>query len=123
MTVFEALTVTELQHPSDFPEELQLRWLSDLDGKLFREVLLTHADPPVTEFHGYGAETQGTAELLLPDPWSELYPAYLAMQADLHSGDIASYNNSAAVYNAMLRMFLNHYNRTHLPLGAEKLKF
>lgn len=83
------------------------------------EIFLTHADPPAgaTEYSGYDGETDLDTELLIGAPYDGIYLLYVRMQGDLAAGDVARYNNSAAVFYDAYCDFACRYNREHAPVS------
>jgi hypothetical protein len=124
MTIREALETFDRLRPNIFTRHDKIRWLSELDGKVRREIIDTHVydeDTPET-FTGYDDTTALTTELLAPYPYDDIYFKWLAAQADLHTREMGNFNNSIALFNAGYEDFRNWYNSTHMALG-EKLCF
>ena len=116
MTIAEAITLVDKLKPNQYPETLKVKWLSKLDGQIFKEVFSTHEGNPLTAFNGYDEAPQDT-ELLVPYPYDEdIYNYFLQAQIDKENGEITKYNQSITLYNNAFLAFQNWYNRTHLPL-------
>ena len=116
MTVAEAITRIDRLRPNQYTSAEKTAWLSALDGQIFAEIIMTHRDADRTEFEAY---TDTTAELLVPAPYDEeLYTDYLMMQVDKANAEFGKYDQSAVLFNNALLGFRNHYNRTHMPVGA-----
>ena len=115
MTIREALETVDRLKPNQYGSEDKLRWLSELDGVVYREILQLYApQPPV--FAGYAPQTDldGT-ELLIGWPYDEIYRWYLEMKIDDANGETAKYNNSAAKYNMYYQAYQNACSRAHMP--------
>ena len=122
MTIHEAVEMVDRLKPNQYDQEQKVKWLSKLDGMIFREVISTHADSTVEEFKGYDNAFPGT-EMLVPYPYDEdVYNYFLQMQIDKENGEMAKYNQSATLYNNAYKTFCDWYNRTHLPI-PEKAQF
>ena len=119
MTIAHAIARFDTLYPNEFPYAEKLRWLSVLDGQLFREVLAASPDNRGRTFDGYTIETDKKTELLVPFPYDDLYIKYLAAQCDKIHADVARYANSAAVFNAAFSEFAAYYHRTH-PAGKRR---
>ena len=115
MTIREALETVDRLKPNQYGSADKLRWLSELDGVVYREILLAH-ETQVPAFEGYAPETDldGT-ELLIAWPYDEIYRWYLEMKIDDANGEMTKYNNSAAKYNMYYQAYQNACNRAHLP--------
>ena len=120
MTILEAIGSVDELVPNTYTQNEKARWLNTLDGKVYTEVILTHEGADDVTFDGY---TDGRdRELIVPAPYDCIYPLYLEMQINYYYGEAAKYNNAANAFNAAYTDFVNHYNRTHLPV-QHKRKF
>lgn len=121
MTIDGAIQEINSLKPNIYSDFQKISWLSDLDGQLFRETLLTHEDSP-EEFTGYTESTDRNTELIVKEPYSRLYITWLECRIDYYNAEYGKFNNSNAVFNAELTAWRNWYNRTHMPKG-EKGKY
>ena len=118
MTIKEAIALCDELRPNHYSEEVKIRWLSKLDGRIYRELLLTHADCSVNHFSGYDASTQGDTLLLVPAPYDEdVYNYFLQAQIDKENGETTRYNQSITMYNAAFRAYANAYHSDHMPVS------
>ena len=115
MTIKDAITAVDLLKPNQYDRETKRKWLSQLDGKIHRELILTHAHEESAEtFDGYDTED---AELLAQYPYGEdVYLWYLQSMIDLYNGESAKYNQSAAQFNSAYSQYSGWWHRTHAPL-------
>lgn len=119
MLLSEAITrADELRPGNEFPESDKRRWLSELDHKIYEEIIRTHEGGEDAAYSGYDEDTPGDVCLLAPEAYAEIYPAWLIAKVDLHNSEIAKYNNSITEFNALYQAFERWYNRTHMPKGA-----
>lgn len=118
MTIAEAISLVDKLKPNQYTEDMKKKWLSKLDGLVFKEVFQTHEDNPIESFEGYeeaGMET----ELLIPYPYDEdIYNYFLQASMDKENGETAKYNQSITLYNNAFLTFQNFYNRTHKPISS-----
>lgn len=116
MTVGECIAQVDKLKPNKFSIADKVRWLSDIDGMICRELIDTHEDSPLTgEFTGYEEGVDDETVLIAPFPYDQLYRWYLESQIDLGNAEITKYNNSKTLYNTAYLTFTDWYNRTHLP--------
>ena len=115
MTVSEILALVDLKEPNAYTAEEKIRWLSDLDGKIFREAILTHE-------HGEAScapLTSGADELLIGPPYGEdVYVHYLIARIAAGNAETARYNQQIALYNAAYAQYWNALNASRAPLHA-----
>lgn len=115
MKIGEVLEEIRQLKPSQIAEEMMIRWLSDLDMRIFEEVIVQRvpdADTPET-FEQYTLESTET-ELLVKEPDArEVYRWWLEMQIDLANQEYDKYENSASLFNTALSTWRRKYARTH----------
>jgi len=67
------------------------------------------------EFSGYG-ENDYETELLIEEPYAEVYTFYIMSMIDYYNGETARYANSSAMFNNAYMEYAAYYNRTHEPI-------
>ncbi len=113
MTIQEALArVSELK-PNQYSEEQLVRWLSVLDMIAYEEVISWHCGYAENRPGQYDPDEDLERELLIPDPYSEVYIHWLIAQIDYHNGDMQRYQNSMIAYNTAYSSFADWYNRKY----------
>lgn len=123
-TCGDIITRVDVLEPNQYSQNDKLAWLSQLDGQIFEELILTHEHPHGATFEPYSMLSD---HLLVPEPYgSEMYLYYLqAMIAD-QNGETAKYNQQISLYNVAYLNYANRYNRTHRPIrirGGNRLRF
>lgn len=109
--------------PTLLDEETLAYWISEIEGTIISEVVLTHEGAPdgAPEFAGITASSGMDDELTAKEPYSKLYFDYLRMKSDVLHSDTVRFDASSAIFAASYADFADHYNRTHMPLCAAKL--
>lgn len=104
-----------------FDDKTKAGWLLSLEGKLYRESILTHErlshEPEVLPPPENNPDYWDTPLLVNP-PYDRLYDLYLMAQIDFHNREMENYNNSALAFNEALDSWQKNYHRTHPPLSA-----
>lgn len=113
MTGKEAIERTDLLRPNALSFEQKLGWLSDIDGLAFREVILTHEHEEGATFERY---KDGSEELIIREPDTDVYHHYLCMQIDLACREVAAYGNDRTLFNNAYLTWQDYYNRTVMPV-------
>lgn len=105
---------------NQYDTEQKLRWLHQLDGQIYREVIERHEGaPPMPPSYITGQE-----ELLVGEPYGEpMYTSYLLAQIALYNGEMSRYNTHGMSYNNQYMAWSADYNRTHMPTGARQFIF
>lgn len=121
MTIGMAIETLDALVYNQIEESVKVRWLSELDGVVHREILQTHAETAGRDFSGYDGSTDMGTPLLVPPPYDRVYEWYLEMQVFDTLGEITRYNNAARKYNTALLAYADQVNRVCTPLGARSL--
>lgn len=122
MTVTECIAMVDALKPNQFDFATKVRWLSDIDATIVRELIDTHENSPLDgPFVPY--EEGDDRSLIAPHPYDILYRWYLESQIDLGNMEIGKYNNTRSLFNAAYQTYTDHYNRTHLPKQRGLFRF
>jgi hypothetical protein len=116
MTINDAITEVDTIKPNQYPDELKVRWLSVLEGKIIDEIILTHQLAEVVEFNGYSIDDMET-ELIVPDTYADVYIYYLMAMIDSTNNEGLRYQSSMQQFNSAWQDFANYYNRNNMPIG------
>lgn len=124
MTIQNAIDRCDETKPNQYTTKQKVAWLSQLDGLVYEEMILTHekneGETVPSSFSAYTEEKMDVT-LLVPDPYSEMYIDYLFMKIDYNNAELERYNNSAIMFNNSYRTFTDFFNRTHRPLQAYRV--
>ena len=118
MTITEAITKTDTMKPNAYSTNDKISWLSRLDGMVKRLIIDVHEGADQVTFEPYHADTDTGTQLLVPEPFDEMYQRYLEAQIDLANGEIARYNNAIELFNTAFKAYSSYYTRTHMPKGT-----
>lgn len=121
MTINEVITQVDELKPNQVSEDIKVRWLSVLEGKIIDEIILTHELADRIEFNGYTINDMET-ELLVPDTYADLYIYYVEAMIDQVNNEGARYASSMQMFNNAWQDYANYYNRNNKPIG-KPLKF
>lgn len=121
MKVREAIDrIDSLKH-NTYTNGEKIDWLNRLDGMIKREIIDTHEGGEFVLFEGY-TEQNMDKDLLIGNPYDEMYIRWLEAQIDYYNGEIARYNNSMLMFQTAYEGYQKYYNRSHMPLG-QKVKY
>lgn len=70
-------------------------------------------------FGGYGADDT-EKELIVGEPFDEMYVLWISAQIDWNNMEYESFNNSNAMFESSLQDFKHAFNRTHRPKGIQR---
>ena len=123
MTISQAIEQIDNLLHNTYPQEVKVKWLSQVDSSIKKNLLDTHESPPVVEFTGYDEGVSLDVVLLAPEPYSDLYIRWLEAQIHYYNGEYDRYNQALTTYNAVMRDYVNDYNSTHMPKGQKFIYF
>jgi hypothetical protein len=119
LTVQEAIErANDMRAGNSAPEEMKIRWLSELDGVIYNDVILTHE----VEAKGFADYTDVTEVLIAEKPYDVLYVYWLMAQIDLKASELNKYNNSLALFNGAMRDYKAWFNRTYMPKKKRQIR-
>jgi hypothetical protein len=112
MTGQDAIRWAEALAPNAYSTDQKLAWLSDLDGKFYREFLSRYEgvddDPPA-------AYEDGNEDLLIPEPYArDVYGNWLLAKIAEANQETLLYNQYSTLFNAGYREYCDLYNRNHV---------
>ena len=141
MNAQEIINRADSERPNMIAAELKLKYLNEIEGIIFNEIILTHAhdtdaECPVhilpTEEAGEEEEeqeeeqeeeteeeTEEPAEdppMLVPEAYEELYVYWLYTKIDIVNQEMDKYNNDRLMFDVSYRTFGDYWNRTHIPV-------
>ena len=78
MTIGDAVAVTDSRMlGNQYTYEEKVRWLSEIDKRIFNEVISRRADSGISEFDGYSASSDPDTRLLVSSGYDDIYIYYL----------------------------------------------
>lgn len=118
MTINEAITAADGLRNNSIPEAIKIRWLSELDGRIYTEIIKPYQKDETSTVPKYDESTPADTELIVPHPYDGLYLAYLEMEIARQNAELPRYNNAAIVFNEKFSAFKRWYNRNNTKLSA-----
>lgn len=123
MTIIEAINGVDALKPNTYEQIDKIRWLSELDGKIKKEIIDTHEGADAVVFEGYNENTPLDKELLVVAPYDEIYTLWLEAKIDYANKEYGKYNNSSHMYNTAYNNYFKYYNRTNMPIQRQRKYF
>lgn len=123
MTIQEALDTLDELKPNTYSIPRKVKWLSTLDGQVYREVLCCFDLAP-ERFSEYDPARDLDRELLIPAPYGEeVYTAYLQAAVDRENGETARYNQSVGQFNTAYLRYVGDCIRSFTPKEPAQFRF
>ena len=113
ITAYDVILEANDLSPNQYDNDLKLKWLRDLDGKIFQELIEPHEDEETVErFEGADYDDTGV-NLLIPMPYArDVYVAYIRSKIAEANAETDRYNLYASAFNAEYGQWAAWYNRT-----------
>jgi hypothetical protein len=108
--------------PNSYTQEEKVKWLSTVEGVIYRNIIKTHHGSHLLFIDGYSSDTPVDTRMIVPPPYDELYVLWLEAQIDYHNGEFTRYNNTIIKYNDLYQAYSNDFNRTHMP-HSRRIRF
>lgn len=131
MRISDILAKVDELKPSQFDDNTKIDWLSELDGRIFNTIIMTHVHELIKQtivdeetgeekveeveptFKPYSSEDE---ELILDDIYADVYRHWLYAMMDYANGETERYQNSMIMFNSKFQEYKDWYNSTHLPI-------
>lgn len=117
MTIKQAIDYLDETVPNMVEDPIKLKWLNDLDTRLYKDLWLSHEGLRDAAFSGYPLDADMETELLVPVPYTDIYPLYMEMMIHAINGETVKYNNAASRYNTVYIGLADWINRAYKPVG------
>lgn len=137
MTAQQAIErANEMKAGNAVPDELKLEWLTELDGMIYKDCVLTHLhdfrfsrwwtkdEDGKWIFKAAPKYTQDNSDetLIVDAPDEAVYIYWLISKIDLFSQEEHRYNVDFAQFEDAFRVFKARYHRTHTPVPNPSIK-
>lgn len=119
MKIIEAINRIDALKHNTYTQSDKVEWLSRVDWMVQNHIIDTHECSDAVSFTGYDDNTDTQTELLVPEPYAELYLRWMEAQIDYHNGEYGKYSNAIEMFNTAYEGYQNHYNRTNMPKGKQ----
>ena len=115
MTIIQAIRAVDKLKPNMIEPAIKIAWLGEVDGMIWREIMMTHEDAPQESYEDITPATDPDHELLAKSPYADLYTFYLMSRISIQNAELQKYGNEMTLYNNAYMTFQDYWNRTHKP--------
>ena len=121
MNIQEALDLADGMKPNMMTRQTKIGFLQEIDQKIYTEILLTHEHEEAEEvMPEYDLSSDDGTELLVPDPYSALYPFWIMSRIDLLNQELDKFNNDRALFENAYNEMHDWWNRTKMPVQRNR---
>ena len=116
MKLAEAVERAKAEKPNAYSDETLATWVSQIEKTAQVEIMGTDPADAVE----YSWKKDGEADLLIPEPYDDLYVYYLKAMIDYNNKEFTSYNYNTQMFNTMYSAFAGWYKRKYGSTFARK---
>lgn len=113
MKVNAAIVQADKLRPNTFTDEQKYNWLMVLEAQVAE---MMEKETPKNTFPGMNIE------LIMPYPYDNIYPLYLAAMIDYYNQETALYQNDSVIFEEAKRDAFAWYRRNNVPKPSENWK-
>lgn len=106
MTINGAISAIDARYLNTLPRPDKVKYLSKLDHLIAKNITST-------QFNGYTDETSGDTELLVGEPYTDIYIFWLQGWIDYWNGEYDKYNSAMLMYQSLYDAFAKDYAANH----------
>ena len=117
MTIQEAIRLMDETKPNAMSLWLKIKNLTTVEQLIHSEVVMRHVHTPAQAVRPeYTEETDPQTELIIPDPYSDVYVKWLMCEVDRQNQEDGRYNVDRAHFENAWDTMADWYTRTHRPI-------
>lgn len=121
MTIQQAMDKADRMKPNMMPAEDKIGFLSEIEGKIHEEIIMTHEHTAEEETRPeYDSDTDLTTEMLVPAPYDMIYVYWLMAQIDHLNQEMDKYNNDRSLFEDAWGNFADYWNRKKMPIQRNR---
>lgn len=113
MTINEAIAVFDAEVPNQYSRTEKIKWLDACDRDIYENIILPRQGAEMINFNGYCDDSVGDTQLLVLEPYTDIYRFWLEAQVDFSNREHSAFNNAMTMYAQYYSNFTNAYFRKH----------
>jgi len=90
-----------------YRDDMKADWINAVEGRVQLEIL----ERDMADVVRYDWETDGGADLVVPEPYSDLYLYYVEAMIDFYNKEYEGYNNSMVMFNEAFEEYRGYIYR------------
>ena len=124
MTVAGMIEQINIERPNSVEDSLKMDWLRKCEANLLDAVILLRVplegERTPEEWQEYLDTFNYDSELILKEPYDDLYIYYIDQRMGLNNNDMKRYNVASRLFDNLFLSYQQKYNREHLPIQKNK---
>lgn len=111
MTIRNAIAAVDADYPNSFSDDRKTAWVSQVEHQIISEIMLLNP----ADYEDYHWAYDADRELVLPEPYAQLYTLYVIAQMHLAYHEADNYQNTMMLFNAVWDECCAWYAYTYRP--------
>lgn len=121
MTIQHAINLADSMKPNMMTTPVKIGFLSEIEGKIHEEIIMTHAHTAEEETRPeYDEDTDTSTEMLVPAPYDMVYVYWLMAQIDHLNQEMDKYNNDRSLFEDAYGNYADYVNRKKMPIQRNR---
>lgn len=121
MTIQHAINLADSMKPNMMTTPVKIGFLSEIEGKIHEEIIMTHAHTAEEETRPeYDEDTATSTEMLVPAPYDMVYVYWLMAQIDHLNQEMDKYNNDRSLFEDAYGNYADYVNRKKMPIQRNR---
>ena len=128
MRALELILKLDKLKPNDIDDDIKKTWLTNAFWQVVTEIIDKHEG--AKDHSEYDLEdllgslvVKTSTDLLVDEPYDELYVYYMKAQIDLAYDETDKYNKHMMLFNTAFDNFAKHYRQNHRPIGVKSFTY
>ena len=118
MNIQQALDMVDTMLPNMMSRKTKIAFLTEIEQYIHNEIVMKHEHTEEQEtLPVYTEQTDPGTELVIPDPYSNLYYYYVMAKIDEQNLEIDKYNAHWALFENKYDTMSDWFTREHMPLA------
>ena len=116
MTIQEAIDIVDEMKPNMMSRKLKVKYLNEIEQLIHGEIVMENAHTEEeAEKPVYTDETDEATALIVPDPYSMLYPYWVMTKIDMQNQEDERYNVDRAHFENAYNTMSDWWTRSRMP--------
>lgn len=124
MTAAGMIEQFNIERPNSIEDRIKMEWLRKCEANIIDSVILLRKigpeDRTAEDWKEYLDNFGYDTELILKEPYDDLYIYFLDQRMGLNNNDTKRYNVASRLFDNAFLAFQQKYNREHLPIQHDK---
>lgn len=124
MTVAGMIEQFNMERPNQVEDSVKMSWLRKCEANILDTIIFLRIpkddEPTRDEWNKYLEDFDYDSEMILKEPYDDLYIYFLDQRVAMNNNDTKRYNVASRMFDNAFLAYQQKYNREHLPIQRNK---